>query len=310
MKSTLLILIGLPASGKSTFATNLVDLDPSWVRVSRDSLRSMMNNSTEKTVFGYTMERTVTDMQRSIVGTLLDSGKKVVLDDTNLRRKYVKEWVEFAHKKGHAVEFQKFDFCLTTLLERNRRRADAVPEELLISLHSRFTKNDVVSLNPQLLYKQVQKEVLHTVAEPYWADKSKLPCVLVDIDGTVAHNNSGRSPYDWSKVYDDDVNEPVANLVKELSLLYQIVFVSGRSAVCQDETERWLMDKMGWNGPITLFMRPENDNRKDSVVKMEIFDEQIRYNYNVLFCLDDRDQVVKMYRDLGLTVLQVAEGAF
>ena len=58
-------------------------------------------------------------------------------------------------------------------------------------------------------------------------------------------------------------------------------------------------------------MRPENDNRKDCTVKKELYEKYINGNYYVDFVLDDRDQVVELYRnDIGLLVLQVAYGNF
>lgn len=57
-------------------------------------------------------------------------------------------------------------------------------------------------------------------------------------------------------------------------------------------------------------MRPEGDIRKDSIVKREIFENYIRDYYNIQFVLDDRNQVVEMWRSLGLKCLQVQEGDF
>jgi hypothetical protein len=57
-------------------------------------------------------------------------------------------------------------------------------------------------------------------------------------------------------------------------------------------------------------MREYGDQRKDSIVKAEIFDQEIRGRYHVVAVFDDRDQVVRMWRSLGLTVFQVAEGNF
>jgi hypothetical protein len=57
-------------------------------------------------------------------------------------------------------------------------------------------------------------------------------------------------------------------------------------------------------------MRAEGDTRKDSIIKEEIYRAEIENKYNVLFVLDDRNQVVELWRRLGLTCLQVAEGNF
>jgi hypothetical protein len=57
-------------------------------------------------------------------------------------------------------------------------------------------------------------------------------------------------------------------------------------------------------------MRSEYDMRKDSIVKEEIYRQEILGRYNVWLVLDDRNQVVDMWRNLGLRVLQVAPGNF
>jgi hypothetical protein len=57
-------------------------------------------------------------------------------------------------------------------------------------------------------------------------------------------------------------------------------------------------------------MRETGDRRKDSIIKKEIFDRHIRDVYNIEFVLDDRNQVVELWRSLGLTCLQVADGDF
>ena len=57
-------------------------------------------------------------------------------------------------------------------------------------------------------------------------------------------------------------------------------------------------------------MRKTGDNRKDSIIKEEIYRNLIEPNYNIEFVLDDRNQVVDMWRRIGLTCLQVADGNF
>jgi hypothetical protein len=90
---------------------------------------------------------------------------------------------------------------------------------------------------------------------------------------------------------------------------HAIVFCSGRDEVCRAETAAWLdlYVDVPYEG---LFMRPEGDSRKDAVVKREIFDREIRDRWRVIGVFDDRQQVVRMWRALGLTVFQVAEGDF
>ena len=52
---------------------------------------------------------------------------------------------------------------------------------------------------------------------------------------------------------------------------------------------------------------PNKDFRKDSIIKKEFFDEFVKDRFNVLTVFDDRNQVIKVWRDLGLTCFQVAK---
>ena len=45
-------------------------------------------------------------------------------------------------------------------------------------------------------------------------------------------------------------------------------------------------------------------------VKHELFNKHVRHDYNVRGAFDDRNQVVEMWRAIGLTVFQVADGNF
>lgn len=136
--------------------------------------------------------------------------------------------------------------------------------------------------------------------------------VIVDIDGTLAlrpEREGVRNWFDWARVGEDDPNPPVVELVQVLYDRYHLILMSGRDAVCRPETERWLADnEVPYDA---LYMRPEKDNRKDSIVKKELYHEHVDGVYDVAWVVDDRDQVVRMWRDeLGLTVLQCADGDF
>ncbi len=87
------------------------------------------------------------------------------------------------------------------------------------------------------------------------------------------------------------------------------MFCSGRTEACRDNTETWLMNNVTTHYA-ALHMRATGDMRKDAVVKQELFNTHIRDHYDVRYVIDDRNQVVAMWRELGLTVLQVADGDF
>jgi hypothetical protein len=142
----------------------------------------------------------------------------------------------------------------------------------------------------------------------YEPDPNLPPAVICDLDGTLALLGR-RSPYDTSRCEEDDLNPVVAGI---LSSLVQprpaILLVSGREARFREQTVRWLArHNIDYD---ELHMRPTGDFRKDTLIKQEIFEREVRHRFRVEFVLDDRNQVVEMWRSLGLTCLQVAEGDF
>jgi len=138
----------------------------------------------------------------------------------------------------------------------------------------------------------------------------KTPAIIVDIDGTIA-KMVDRGPFEWSKVGSDQPIEPIINLVHLLSDFYPVLFLSGRDEICRPQTEEWLEQNTYIKSYSKLFMRPQGNNEKDSIIKRRIYDTKIKNVYDVRYVLDDRDQVVKMWREeLGLTCLQVAYGNF
>ncbi len=128
-------------------------------------------------------------------------------------------------------------------------------------------------------------------------------CIIVDIDGTLAHM-TGRSPYDFDRVNEDAVDIAVANICAfYYDDGYSVILLSGRDEACRTVTVDWLHTNcIAYS---RLFMRAEGDRRQDTVVKKELFDAHIRGMYDVEFVIDDHPCVCRQWRDMGLKVLQV-----
>lgn len=146
----------------------------------------------------------------------------------------------------------------------------------------------------------------------------KSEAIIVDLDGTLCnaehrmHFIKEQSPPDWKSFNEgcaeDQVNSWCQTLVRQMTPVADILFVTGRSMDYYDVTMDWL----GFNNIPThgLYMRPQGDFRKDWVVKSELYKKYIEPDYDVLFVVEDRKQVVDMWRELGLTCLQCADGEF
>lgn len=303
--STLTITRGLPGSGKTTWAKEQLGA----ARVNRDELRRMMRGGP---VGENRAERQVTLVQHAAVDALLRADVNVICDDTNLRAGTIREYARIA--RDCAAEFRVRDFTdvpLEVCIERDagRPEADRVGEDVIRGMWQRYFAGRTVPLPiPGLPAAAGAAKPEHRTG----ADRSEsdLPdAVLVDIDGTVALM-AGRGPHDMSRVGEDRPNHSVIAAVRAMHAAgHHIVYCSGRSDDARAVTEKWLRRfvDVPYEG---LYMRAAGDTRRDSVVKEEIFEQEIRHRYRVVGVFDDRMQVVRMWRALGLTVFQVAEGDF
>lgn len=140
--------------------------------------------------------------------------------------------------------------------------------------------------------------------------------IVCDLDGTLCINDQGRNPFEYREARHDAVNAPVAEALRvftEGDAGIDILFVSAREKYGYYTVENWIKHHLPFLlfKPLRLFMRKNKDFRKDAVVKEEIYLNDVKPYYDVLFVLDDRDQVVNMWREkLRLTCFQVAKGAF
>lgn len=278
-----LILKGLPASGKSTFARDLVrNSQGKWKRINKDDLRGMLDDK----VWSEGREKEIIAVRDQLLVFFLGRGFNVVIDDTNLAPKHTTRITQLARQYEATVETKFFDTPLKVCIERDLKRTDSVGEKVIREMYDRYLKPALPN---------------------YEMPEGKPWVVLCDIDGTIA-KMTGRSPYDYSRIGEDIPNEPIVKLLNLLRESNRIILMSGRPDSSRTDTMNWL--KQHDIHYDSLFMRKTDDKRKDSIVKQELFDEFVRSQYRVRFVLDDRNQVVEMWRDLGLTCLQVAPGDF
>lgn len=280
MKKVLLTK-GLPASGKSRWALEEIEKYPGrYKRVNKDDLRAMIDGGK----WSKGNEQFILKVRNALILSALQEGYHVIVDDTNLHPKHEQAIRELV--KGLAVvEIQDFtDVLLETCIERDRKRPNYVGEQTIRKMHRDFLQNKppTIEHNSELL-----------------------DAVICDLDGTLALMN-GRNPYDASKCENDSINEVVRSILVSCSAY--VILVSGRGEQHRPQTEQWLMKHAIVYSH--LFMRPDGDNRKDAIIKREIYEQHILNHYNVTFVLDDRNQVVELWRSLGLTCLQVADGDY
>lgn len=286
----MVIYIGLPASGKTTDAKARVDRNPEqWARISWDDLRYAQPN------WKFTREREalIQDQSFFLTREALAAGKSVVIDNTNLSERTVTKWETIAWEYGVRVTKVMFDTPIEECVRRDaQREGKARVGRWVIERMALF--NGLISFPP---------------------DKK---LVLVDMDGTLADCEHRRhyvtsKPKNWMGFYRCCIADPpvpivhrwVQGIAKDPEFV--ICIVSGRPMdMCGEQTASWLdLHSVQY---AHLFMRNGGDHRQDFLVKQEILDRLPKEQ--IAFVIDDRDQVVEMWRRNGLRVIQVAEGNF
>lgn len=281
----LILTRGIPASGKTYWAENLCKEDNSFININRDDLRIATYNTYNITP---KQEKIISEIQINKAIDAIASKKNIIISDTNLNPKTIQKWEEFAKNNNYALEYMDFfDTDFETCVKRDKKRSKSVGRDVILQFHNKY-------ISPTM-YKHNNTK------------KNVEFCYIFDIDGTLALMKD-RSAYEWNKVNQDILFKDVKRILTLLQQSFKIIIVSGRDSVCYDLTKKWLIDNEIYCN--NLFMRKNNDMRPDYVVKSEIFMDNIDQQYNVLGVFDDRDCVVKMWRDFGITCFQVNYGDF
>jgi len=146
--------------------------------------------------------------------------------------------------------------------------------------------------------------------------------VIFDLDGTLALIDKRRAKalkvngkLNWGEFFKpeniqlDEPNIPVIKMFQTLKLAgYEVGIFSGRDSISRRESKEWLLQNGVW--PDFFKMRPQGSHTPDDVLKKMWLDEMISQGKEIMCVFDDRDKVVKMWRDNGISCFQVNYGDF
>lgn len=291
----ILILIGIPASGKSTWSKDYVRNNPNYVRVNRDDFRSMLKNSQ---LCENKIEDMITGLVENVIAECLGKKLNVIVDNTHLQLRYINAIIEKFQYIAD-IDYRVFDISLDKAIERDNNRENKVGEGVIRKMYK-----DYKVLIDSFGFQPVKMSKAPIIQPDY--NSSLLNVVLFDIDGTLAHMGN-RGPFDWMEVYRDDISKVVAEHVAYHKSMGRLIFiVTGRDEVCRKVTAEWLtMYGIEFDD---ILMRPKDDGRKDTVVKKEIYEKYIKGQYNVWCVYDDRLQVLDMWYKEGIFTFNVNQG--
>lgn len=282
MKAT--ITIGISASGKSTFAEEWVAKDPSRrAEINRDTVRRQLVEK-DGGVFSWSKwnwkrEKEVTSIISDLIFEKAKLGCDLIVSDTNLNKSRLEKLTAELEDLGYEVETKEFPVTIEEAWKRDAARVNGVGHSVIAN--------------------QYEQWLDYIGRKRYVSVSGKTPCILVDIDGTLAHMNGKRGAFDWHMVDVDDLDENVKFVIHSANIHgWSVIILSGRDGCCRELTKEWLKKNVVVYNQ--LLMRAEGDMRKDTIVKEEIFWQYIAENYNVQFVIDDRPSVIRMWREVGL----------
>lgn len=283
----LTVLIGLPASGKSTWAKEQANNSKTrTIIVSKDDLRSSFYKRDKNAKGKWTQERHIISMRNKTIDYYLGQGMDVISDDCNLNPVHIDALRNIATVRKADFEIKHFDVPVHIAEERDAKRSSGVGPKVI---------------------RGMWRQYIHV--QEYQGDTTLPKAVTIDLDGTLAHMN-GRGPFDEELVETDDFDDIVSSIVQATAKVHdaKIIVSSGRHQTCQEATEKWLK-KYDFHYD-DVRMRKADDDRPDYIVKSEMFDDIMR-EYYIVASFDDRQGVVDMLRgDKGIKTFSCADGVF
>ena len=283
------ILKGIPASGKTTYASNNLK---GCYHINKDFLREIYPELSEK---GISLKQNELILQSAKYWT------DIVVDNTHINPQSLSKVVEVCRKAGYE------DIKIIDMFDKLVKEVG-----LKEAFNSCLERNNARE-------KRVPVSVLYSMAYQDWYDVAELawyPVMIVDLDWTLFDSDERHKvcrkedgQLDYTEYFSDkmlNLDKPVkqlADLINSLQHIYKVVIVSGRSNICEDKTLGML--------PVdydAVFMRNHFDHRDDSVVKKEILDliEPFISTENTIV-FDDRKRVIDMWRKNWLYVFNCSQ---
>ena len=291
MSKVAIVTVGVSASGKSTWAREFLEKNHNFIEINRDTIRAQVFQQKTGRPFvwrewKWKWEDEVTAIQSEMINhsATADTVDGIIISDTNLSETRNASLKKRLEGLGFTVEFREFPVTFEEACRRDAGRTNGVGYDVIAKQFEQWNKLKV---------------------QQYSASTSLAKAIIVDVDGTLAHMNGNRGPFDWDKVYLDTVDEEVVQAVTGFyNAGYKVLIVSGRDGVCREMTWEWVCKALGFM-PDGFFMRNEGDMRGDDIVKSEIFWDKIATKYNVRAVFDDRPRVCRFWRSIGIKVFQM-----
>ena len=303
-----ILTVGIPASSKSTWAKAEVAKDPTnIVRINNDEIRAMTNGS----VFSTDYEKLITETRNFLIKEAFRRDKSVIVDNVNSNKRHFETCCKLAKEVNRDIQVLEKPFYIEIeeAIARDAKREGSakVGETVIRKFWKELGGKQFAFYHPRVEVFTKRNNSLDRVVEPMVQDESKEPCLICDLDGTLAKIGD-RSPYSAENC--DLTDSPNSHVVETVKLYFEagckVIFCSGRMEKDRAPTMRFI-ERCLPGMPHLLLMRNDSDLRKDAIVKEEIFNEHIKDKYWVKLVIDDRLSVCRLWFSLGLNLLRVGD---
>ena len=320
----IIILQGISNSGKSTWTKQ----QEGYHVISRDDIRESLLGGKENLQkyfskgIDFQIEEYITTLEEQMLAKHISKNHKVIIDNCNLVKKYIQTYVNIFSDFDYPieeVEIKTFPVELEEAIRRSKIR-DEIPinENVIKKQFEQFKSacsiscSDFIDSNNKWISKR-EKKKWHYANFDVMPYKTKFKSyVICDLDGTSSHRQIlendrfyMRSFYDYESAYYDKPDSVVRFILHSLfEKGIKIIFVSGRKESSRKFTEDFIEDKLLFaKNDYKLFMREDDDNRSDDIVKYEIFNKHLRKLPGIFAVFDDRKRVIAMWEELGIKVM-------
>lgn len=283
-----IITVGVSASGKSTYAREMVK--QGYTEVNRDWIRfNVVQPGADWSNYKWKNEKEVSKIHGQMIMAAWGKMENIIVSDTNLNAIRRTALIKSLEELGYEVDVVAVEVTREEAVKRDNLRANGVGESVI--------------------YRQHLDMLAFQGRKTYTPNTALRKAIIVDVDGTIADMKDYRGPFDWQKVDRDDPRKFVIEMVKSYSHLgYRVIVCSGRSDECKGKTIDWLDKHVGslfWD---ELHMRKAGDFRKDAVIKEEIFWTHLAERYNIVAAIDDRPMMIRRWHELKIpNVIAVAD---